>query len=166
MLRYGALAILALAGLAAIYPRPLAWTYVIAFMVFEFWLLRRMGSAGEGPPPVEEPPYRFDADEAQLIGRYRYYFTYPAIARDAASVLSAIGLSALVLSPWLVYRQELLAAMLVGVNLLAVASLTKRLSPVMVLRIAANKGDRASLRLLEAHDSAWAKIKEGNAAQA
>ena len=166
MLKYGAVAILILAGLGAIYPRPMAWTYILAFMAFEFWLLRRMGSVGEGPPPAGEPPYRFDADEAQLIGRYRYYFTFPAIAREAASVLAAIGLSALVLSPWLVYRQELLAAMLVAMNLLAVATLTKRLSPVMVLRIAANKGDRASLRLLEAHDSAWGKIKEGNAGRA
>lgn len=166
MLKYGAVAILVLAGLAAIYPRPMAWTYIVAFMAFEFWLLRRMAAVGEGLPPVEEPPYRFDADEAQLVGRYRYYFTHPSIAREAASVLAAIGLTALALSPWLVFRQELLAALLVGVNLLAVATLTKRLSPVMVLRIAANKGDRVSLRLLEAHDSAWAKIKEGNAGRA
>ncbi len=163
MLKYGAVAMLFFAGMAALYPRPMAWIYVGTFMAYELWLTRRMRSAGEGPPPIGEAPYHFDADEAQLIGRYRYYFTYPSLARDAASVLAAIGLSALVLSPWLIFRQELLAAVVVGVNLLAVGSLTKRLSPVMVLRIAANKGDRGSLRLLEAHETAWQKIRAANA---
>ena len=85
-----------------------------------------------------------------------------ADARDGSSVLSALGLTALVLAPWLLFRQELLAAFVVAANLLAVGSLTKRLSPVLALRIAASKGDRVSLRLLEAHDSAWAKIKDAN----
>lgn len=163
ILKYGAALMLFFAGMAALYPQPMAWVYVGAFMAFELWLSRRMRAAGEGAPPVAEPPYHFDADEAELIRRYRYYFTYPSLARDAASVISAIGLCALVLAPWLMYRQHLLAAAIVAVNLLAVGTLTKRLSPVLVLRVAANKGDRASLRLLEAHDSAWRKIRSGNA---
>jgi hypothetical protein len=33
---------------------------------------------------------------------------------------------------------------------------------MMALRIAASHADRQALRLLEAHDAAWSKIKAGN----
>jgi hypothetical protein len=163
-LKYGAVAMLFLAGLAALFPQSMAWPYIGAFIAFELWLLRRMKTGvGSGPVPVGEPPYLFSAHEAELAARYRFYFTYPAIARDAASTLAAIGLAALVLSPWLLFRQQLMPAFFVALNLVAVGMLTRRLSPVMVLTLAANKGDRTSLDLLSAHDSAWAKIKDANA---
>jgi hypothetical protein len=162
ILKYGSVAMLFVAGMAALFPRELSWAYIGAFAVFEYWLLWRMRSMPKDPVPVGEDPYRFDPEEAQLAGRYRFYFTYPAIARDAASILAAIGLSSLVVSPWLLIRQQFVPAILVALNLLAVGALTKRLSPVMVLKIAASKGDRDSLRLLEAHETAWAKIKAEN----
>src|SRR5216117_145054 len=71
-------------------------------------------------------------------------------------------LSALVLAFWLLYRQAFVQAVLAGVNLLAVARFTRLLSPQMALRITASRGDRAALRLLEAHDPAWAKIRAAN----
>jgi hypothetical protein len=77
-------------------------------------------------------------------------------------MLAALGLASLVLSPWLVFRGAFLPAALIGVNLLAVGSLTRRLAPVLVLRIAAAKGDRAALRLLELHDPLWKKIQDAN----
>ena len=162
---FGAVAMLFLAGLAALFPPTLSWTYVIAFMVFEFWLLRRIAAAGSAQVPPGEPPYRFDEREAGLVGRYRYYFTFPAEARGAASVLAALGLSALILAPWLIFRHALVQGGLVACNLLAVGSLTRRLSPVMVLKLAANKGDRKALDLLVAHETAWEKIRLANAAQ-
>ncbi len=72
-------------------------------------------------------------------------------------------MTALVLSPWLLYRQQLVAAFVVGANLFAVAALTRRLAPVMMLKIGASKGDRAALRMLELHDPLWEKIKAANA---
>ena len=160
---YAAVAFIFLGGLAALWPRPMAWVYVVAFMTFEFWLLRRLKREGNAPAPVGEAPYFFSDEEAGFIGRYRLYFANPGIARAAASILAAIGLTALVLSPWLLVRQEYLAATLIAINLLAVGSLTKRLSPVMALKIAANKGDRTALRLLEIHDPLWEKIRTANA---
>ena len=139
-----------------------AWLYVAAFVLFEFWLLRAVAAGGKAPVAVGEPPYHFSADEAELVGRYRFYFTYPALARESASVLAAIGLTALVLAFWLLYKQAFVQAVLTGVNLLAVARFTKLLSPQMALRITASRGDRAALRLLEAHDPAWAKIRAAN----
>jgi hypothetical protein len=159
----GAVVMLTLAGLAALYPQPMAWVYVVAFMLVEFWLLRRLNREGRAPAAVGEAPYHFDEEEAALIGRYRFYFAYPALARAAASTLAALGLSALVLSPWLLFREAFLPAFLIAANLLAVGSLTKRVAPVMALRIAANKGDRAALRMLELHDPLWLKIQAGNA---
>ncbi len=158
----GGVLALFLAGLAALYPQPMAWVYVVAFMGFEFWLLRRLNAAGRAPAAVDEPPYHFTEEEAALIGRYRLYFADPQVARTAASTLAALGLSALILSPWLLFRQALVPAFLVALNLLAVGSLTKRLAPVMALRIAANKGDRAALRMLELHDPLWRKIQAAN----
>lgn len=163
MANYAPVGILLLAGLAALHPQPMAWAYVVTFMLFEFWLLRRLRKEGSAPPAAGEAPYHFTEDEAALIGRYRFYFVHPALARGASSTLAALGLTALVLSPWLVFRGELLPAVLAGVNLLAVGSLTRRLAPVMVLRIAASKGDRDALRMLALHDPLWEKIKAANA---
>jgi hypothetical protein len=139
-----------------------AWAYVAAFVIFEFWLLRAMKAVGKGPVAVDEAPYHFTPDEAELIRRYRFYFTYPTRAQAASSVLAALGLTALVLAPWLTYKQAFLQAVVVGVNLFAVARFTKAVAPLMVLRIAAAHADREALRLLEAHDPAWSKIRAGN----
>jgi hypothetical protein len=162
MAAYASVAVLLLAGWAALNPEPMSWAYLAAVAVFELWLARRMINLGRNPVSAREAPYHFSEDEAQLVGRYRFYFTYPALARESASVLAAIGLSALVLAFWLLYKQAFVQAVLAGVNLLAVARFTKLLAPQMALRITASRGDRAALRLLEAHDPAWAKIRAAN----
>jgi hypothetical protein len=154
-------AVLVLAGWTFL-NAAVAWAYIAAFIAFEFWLLRAIGAAGKGPVAVNEPPYRFNQSEADLIRRYRFYFTFPGRARTASSVLAALGLSALVLAPWLTYKQAFLQAVVIGVNLFAVARLTKAVAPVMALRIAASHADREAQRLLEAHDPAWSKIRAGN----
>jgi hypothetical protein len=159
---YLSLAFLLLGAFAAFYPGWMPWVYVAAVLAFELWLLRRIAAVGSAPVPAMEEPYRFAAEEAALVGRFRFYFTYPEIARNAASALAALGLSAIVLAPWLTYRQALLPAVLIGLNLFAVARMTKLMAPLLGLRIAASKGDREALRMLEAHDPAWAKIRATN----
>lgn len=163
--QYGAAAMLFLAGLAALYSATMSWLYILAFAAFEAWLARRMALVGRDPVPVGEPPYHFTAEEAGLVERYRFYFTYPAIARESAAVLAALGLSALLLALWLPFKQAFVQAALVGVNLFAVAALTRRLAPLLAVRIAAAKGDRAALRMLEIHDPLWAKIRAANDTQ-
>lgn len=153
------------AGWAALNPQPMAWLYVILVAVFEMWLARRVRAVGFAPVPAHEPPYDFSGDEAEIVSRYRFYFTYPAVARDSSSVLAAIGLTALLLAPWLTYKQAFFAAILIGLNLFVVARFTKLLAPTMALRVAASRGDRQALRLLEVHDPAWEKIRAGNAKQ-
>lgn len=137
-----------------------SWIYLAAMAAFEIWLMRRMGSVRKGPVAVDEPPYRFDAEEAELIGRYRFYFTYPVVAREACSVLSALGLTALLLVPWLIYKLEFIQAFLVGVNLFMVARFTKQLAPLLALRVRANKGDREALRMLALLEPIWKKIRD------
>lgn len=143
----------------------MAWIYIGLVAIFELWLARRVSQAGSGPLMPGEPPYHFSDEEAALVQRYRFYFTYPALARDCSSVLAAIGLTALGLAPWLTYKRVLLPALLIGLNLFAVARFTKMAAPLMALRIAASRGDRAALRALEVHDPAWEKIRAGNRAQ-
>jgi hypothetical protein len=157
--------VLLLAGWAALTPLPMAWIYVGTILVFEVWLARRMAGVSREPVATRAAPYHFTDDEARLVSRYRFYFTYPTIARESSSVLAAIGLTALVLSLWLTYKQVFLPAAIIGLDLLAVARFTKLLAPLMALRIAASRGDRDALLMLEVHDPAWEKIREGNQRQ-
>lgn len=162
---YGSVGILLLAGWAALNPRPMAWVYIGVVIAFELWLARRIKEAGQGLPPIGEAPYHFTAEEAKFIGRFRFYFTYPGIANQCGSVLAALGLSTLLLAPWLTLKQHFLPAVIIGINLFAVARFTKMLAPLMTLRIAAHRGDRDALRMLEIHDPLWQKINAANAAE-
>jgi hypothetical protein len=164
-MKYGSVLMLLLAGWAALNPDPMAWLFLAAVAAFEVWLLARLRKVERLPVPVEEPPYRFSAEEARFIERYRFYFTYPALAAQAGSVLAAIGLAGMVLALWLTFRQGYVPAALIGANLFLVGWLTKRLAPLFALRIAASRGDREALRLLELLDPLWAKIRAANQSQ-
>ena len=153
---------LILTGWAALDPQRMSWVFIAAAAAFEVWLLVRMRAVERGAVPVEEPPYRFTAEEARFIGRYRFYFTFPLAATQAGSVLAAVGLGGMVLALWLTFRQAYMQGALIGANLFLVGWLTKRLAPVFALRIAASRGDREALRMLEIHEPLWAKIRGAN----
>jgi hypothetical protein len=156
---FATVAMLFLAGLSFIWSEA-SWAYLAGLAVFEVWLLRRLGAVPRGPVAVGEPPYGFTAEEAAMVERFRFYFTYPGVAREASSVLAALGLSALVLAPWLTVKLQFIQAALVGANLLVVGRLTRLLAPKLQLRVRANRGDREALRLLELHDPLWKKIRD------
>jgi hypothetical protein len=162
MLKYGGVLMLILAGWAALTPRPMSWVFIAAVAAFELWLLNRMRSSGRGAVPVDEPPYRFTSEEAQFVGCYRLYFADPGLAAEASSVLAAIGLAGMVLALWLTFRQAFVEGALIGLNLFAVGWFTKRVAPVYALRIAASRGKRDALRMLEILEPLWAKIKAAN----
>ena len=140
----------------------MAWVYAAMVGVFEFWLLQRIRRLGHEPVAADTAPYHFSADEARVVQRYRLYFTYPTLARDCASILSALGLSGLVLGLWLTFKQAFVPAALIGLNLFAVTRFTKVVAPLVALRMAASRGDRDALVMLEVHEPAWAKIRAGN----
>ena len=154
---------LVLAGWAALEPRPMAWLYMAAVAAFELWLLQRMRVLDAAPVPVEQAPYRFSAEEAALVGRYRFYFTYPAAAAQAGSVLAAIGLAGMVLALWLSFNGVIVEAVTIGANIFAVGWFTRRVAPAYALRLAASRGKRDALRALEMMDPLWAKIRQANA---
>ena len=131
---------LVLAGLAALNPHSVSWAYIAAVYGFDLWLLFRLRSLAQVPVSVDQPPYRFTEEEAQLVERYRYYFTFPESARHVASMLSAIGLASVVLALWLTFRSAPVQGAIIGLNLFAVGWFTKRVAPVYALRIAASKG--------------------------
>jgi hypothetical protein len=124
----------------------MAWVYLAITVAFELWLLRRAAAMGSHPAAIAQPPYHFTEQEARIVGRFRFYFTETGAARSLASVLAAIGLTAIVLAPWLAYRGAVAPAGLVLVNMLAVVVLTRRLVPM---------GDTGQ---------AWDKIRAGNQA--
>jgi hypothetical protein len=164
--KYGGVLMLLLAGWAALKPQPMSWVFLGAAAAFELWLILRLRAVEQGAVPVEEEPYRFSAEEARFVGRYRFYFAYPGLAAHAGSALAAIGLAGMVLALWLTFRQAFVQGALIGANLFIVGWLTKRLAPLFALRIAASRGDREALRMLEIHEPLWAKIKAANQTQA
>ena len=161
---YATVGVILLAGWAALNPVPMAWLYLAAVLAFEAWLSWKMRSVGTTSVAVGEAPYHFSEEEARLVERYRFYFTYPVIAHQSSSVLAAAGLTALGLAPWLTYKLQFVPAALVGLNLFAVAWLTRRVAPVTALSASASRGNRDALRMLEVHDPAWAKIRAANQA--
>ncbi|HEY7241207.1 MAG TPA: hypothetical protein VH600_18695 [Burkholderiales bacterium] len=164
-MKYAAVLLLVLAGWAALKPQPVAWIFVAVVFALEVWLLVRLRAVERGPVPIGEPPYAFSAEEARFIERYRFYFTFPALAAHAGSALAAIGLAGMVLALWLTFRQAYAQAALIGANLFLVGWLTKRLAPHFALRVAVSRGDREALRMLELLDPLWAKIKAVNQSQ-
>lgn len=162
MLRYGSVVMLVFAGWAALTPEPMAWVFIGLVAAFDLWLYARMRAVARDPVPVNQPPYLFTPEEAEFVTRYRFYFTYPAVAAEAGSVLAAIGLAGMVLALWLTFRGHPVPGALIGLNLFAVGWFTKRVAPVYALRIAASRGKRDALRLLEILDPLWTKIREAN----
>jgi len=77
-------------------------------------------------------------------------------------VLAAIGLSAMVLALWLTLRQAFVPGAIVGLDLFAVGWFTRRVAPAYALRLAASRGRRDALRMLEILDPLWAKINAAN----
>jgi hypothetical protein len=161
-MKYGSVLMLVLAGWAALDPARMSWVFIAAVAAFEIWLVVRLRSVERGPVPVDEAPYRFSAEEARFVERYRFYFTYPTLAADAGSALAAIGLAGMVLALWLTFKQAFMQGALIGANLFLVGWLTKRLAPLFALRIAASRGDREALRMLEILQPLWAKIRAAN----
>lgn len=153
----GVLAVSALAGWTLLAPAHGGWALAAAEFAFLSWLARESSRADAArlSAGAREP---LDADEADVVRRYALYFARPALARECASTLAALGLASLVLVPWLTYRLQWAPAFLVGVQLFAVSRLTKRVSPVYALRMASARGDREALRLLSAHDGAARKL--------
>ena len=155
-------AALVLAGWAALRPVPMAWLYLGAVLAFEAWLFARIRALGSARVAAGEAPYRFSEAEARLVGRYRFYFTYPMLAKHASSILAAIGLTTLGLAPWLTYRGALVPAAIAALNVLPVAWLTRRVAAVMTLNMQASRGNREVLEMLAAHAPAWEKIRRCN----
>jgi hypothetical protein len=153
----GALAVAALLAWVFLAPPSGAWAFAAAEFAFLAWLARlaRGADAAALRSRAYEP---LAADEADIVQRYPLYFARPALARECASTLAALGLASLIAVPWLTYKLVFPPAVLIGVFLFAVARLTKLLSPVNALRLATAKGDRDALRLLSAHDGARRKL--------
>jgi hypothetical protein len=155
-------AVLVLGGWAALRPAPMAWLYLVAVLAFEGWLFGLIRSSGRAPVPAGEEPYLFTEEEARLVTRFRFYFAFPGIARHASSVLAAIGLTTLGLAPWLTYEAAFVPAVLAALNVLPVAWLTRRVAPLLTLGASATRGNREALRMMEAHQAAWQKIRRCN----
>jgi hypothetical protein len=142
---YLTVGVLMLAGWTFLDP-GVAWLYLAAAVAFEAWLHARASSMGRHAAAAGEPPYHFTEEEARIVGRFRFYFTETGLARGLASVLAAIGLTAILLAPWLAYRGAALPAGLVLINMVAAVMLTRRVVPM---------GDTGK---------AWDKIRAGNQA--
>lgn len=96
----GALAVAALAAWTFLAPAIGAWAFAVLELVLLVWLARVLRT--DAAPPAAE------------------------LVRESASTLAAVGLASLVLVPWLTYKLQWAQAILIGVMLFAVGSLTRR----------------------------------------
>lgn len=151
------MAVVAAAGWTVLAPAHGSWAFAAAELAFLLWLSREIRRA-DGAALAARSPTPLDADELDVVRRYAWYFARPALARECASILAALGLASLGVVPWLTYKVQLPQALLVGVMLFAVGRLTRLASPTYALRLAIAKGDREALRLLSAHDGAARKL--------
>lgn len=150
----------AVAGLLAwvfLGPASGGWAFAALQFAFLAWLARevRRSDPARVRARSREP---LEADEEDILRRYPFYFERPGLARECASTLAALGLASLLAVPWLTYKLVFAPAVLIGIQIFAVARLTRLLSPTLALRMATAKGDRDALRLLSAHDGAMRKL--------
>ena len=153
----GTVAVAALAAWTFLAPPAGSWAFAAAEFAFLAWLARELRRA-DAAALLGRSREPLDADEADILQRYPLYFARPAFARECASTLAGLGLASLVLVPWLTYKLQWMPAILIGVQLFAIARVTRLMSPVYALRLATAKGDREALRLLSAHDGAMRKV--------
>lgn len=153
----GSVGVAGLAALAFFEPARGAWAFAVADLVFVLLLSSQVRRA-DPQALISAAKAPLERDEADLVGRYAYYFAHPEAAREFASVLAALGLASLVLVPWLTYKAQWVQAVAIGACLFAVSRLTRLLSPVDALKLAVAKGDPEALRLLGAHDPALKKL--------
>ena len=153
----GTLVVVALAAIAFFYAARGSWLFAASEFAFLAWLTRRVRKA-DAAALLARSREPLEQDEAEIVQRYPLYFARPELARECASMVAALGLASLVLVPWLTYKLQWMQAIAIGVFLFPVGRLTRALSPLLALRLAANKGDRDALRLLGAHDGARRKL--------
>lgn len=155
----GAAAVIGLGILSFYHPEVGSWIYIVLFVVlFQGALLGYMNAAGRKPLPAGEAPYNFSAQEADFVRRHRFAFKYPTAAQAVSSMLAAMGLTALVLSPWLAYKLEWTQAMLIGLDIFLIGHITRRLNPKYTLVLAAHGGNERAARDIETFNGAWRKI--------
>jgi hypothetical protein len=157
----GALAVAVLLGWVFLKPGSGAWAFAAAEFAFLAWLASQVRGV-DLPALLSRARQPLEDDERDIVRRYPFYFARHGAARECASTLAALGLASLIAVPWLTYLLVFAPAALIGVQLFAVARLTRLTSPVYALRMATAKGDRDALRLLSAHDGAMAKLSAGH----
>ncbi len=160
-------AVIGLGILSFYHPELGAWIYIALFVIMlQGALLGAMLMQRNLPVPAMQPPYHLSAEEAEFVRHYRFAFKYPAIAQMVSSMLAAMGMIGLVLSPWLVYRLQWTQAILIGMDVILVGYLTQQLNPKYTLVIAAHRGNRIAAQNIELFNGAWRKILAVNNAGA
>jgi hypothetical protein len=157
----GALVVAVLLGWVFLKPASGAWAFAGVEFAFLAWLARQVSSVDRAALRARARA-PLEPDEDDIVRRYPFYFARTGVARECASTLAALGLASLIAVPWLTYMLVFAPAALIGIQLFAVARLTRLMSPVYSLRMATAKGDRDALRLLSAHDGAMGKLSAGH----
>lgn len=155
----GTVAVIGLGVLSFYHPELGSWIYIVLFvfmlqgaMLFSMTMQQRL------PVAAMEPPYHFSTEEAEFVRRYRFAFKYPAVAQTISSMLAAMGMIGLILSPWLVYRLQWTQGIIIGADVILIGFLTRLLNPKYTLVVAAHRGNRQAQTNIELFNGAWRKI--------
>lgn len=106
-------------------------------------------------------PTKWSPAELSALRKYFIYFRYPSAAKIFSGACSAIGLSAFLWVPWLVYKGFWIRAILIGLNYFLANGLAVNLNPQLFLRDAVvKKGKQTQLPELLAVESISEKLAQ------
>lgn len=155
----GTAAVIGLGIWSFYHPETGSWIYIGLFIAFfQGALLGLLNAQRSDPVPPEAPPYHFNTAEADFVRRHRFAFKYPAAAQAVSSMLAAMGLIGLLLSPWLAYHLQWTQAIVIGLDVALIGWITRKLNPKYTLVLAAHRGSERARRDIEAFNGAWRKI--------
>lgn len=82
---------------------------------------------------IKNDANKYTQEEEKVIGRYHLFFRYPMASRSFSAMLSAIQISALILVPWLLFKELYAQAITIGLNYFIAGQFAVILNPQFFL---------------------------------
>lgn len=90
--------------------------------------------------PKLEIDNKYNSEEKAVIKRYHVFFMYPGASRMLSAFLSAIQLSAFILTPYLVWKGYWVQGIIIGLNYFLASQFSVPLNPQHFLHESLDKG--------------------------
>lgn len=124
------------------YPHQASLIFISLAMILELYFLILPKIGGDRTVDI----CNFSSAEQEIFNRYYLYFKYPYASKSFASSLSLIALSALILTPWLLYNHFWLPGAVIAANYFLAQFISARLNIRFHLHDSVERLKREKLR--------------------